>query len=64
MGKAERELDGQSEETAAMLSCTAAWVGGGTGGRWAPHGDTMVFAGTLVVELEGCVDDGGSWSAL
>ena len=33
MSKAERELDEQSKETAAMLSCTAAWVDGGTVAR-------------------------------
>ena len=33
MGKAGRELGGQSKETVAMLSCTAAWVDGGTVAR-------------------------------
>ena len=64
MSKAERERDEQPKETAATLSCTTAWVDGGTGGSWAPHGDIMVFVGELVVELEGCVVDGGSSSAL
>ena len=40
------------------------WWHGGTGGSWAPHGDIMVFVGELVVELEGCIDDSGSSSAL
>ena len=30
MRKAERELGEQSKETATMLSCTAAWMDGGT----------------------------------
>ena len=40
------------------------WWHGGRGGSWAPHGDIMVFVGELVVELEGCIDDRGSSSAL
>ena len=47
MGKAERGLDEQSKETAAMLSCTAAWVDGGTV-AWVVvglelHSDIMAF---------------------